>query len=96
MNVGLLLGITNAPQRGQKQKGSGTPLKIQKKVTASFTRKFNMRKNTEAKLLLDMFLQEYERWEDLQTRRKAYMPPNYEQLGDKMFQAYKTAKQYGY
>lgn len=55
-----------------------------------------MRKNTEAKLLLDMFLQEYEKWEDLQTRRKAYMSPNYEQLGDRMFQAYKTAKQYGY
>ena len=55
-----------------------------------------MRKQTEAKLLLQMFLKEYEVWEKGQERRNTYAKPNYEKLGDKMFQAYKTAKLYGY
>jgi hypothetical protein len=53
-------------------------------------------KNKQAEILLGIFVTEYERWEDSQTRRLAYSPPNYEKLGHKMFEAYKTAKEYGY
>ena len=53
-------------------------------------------KQSQAELILDMFVTEYERWEESQTRRKAYIPPNYEKLGHKMFEAYKTAKHYGF
>lgn len=53
-------------------------------------------KNKQAEILLGIFVTEYERWEDSQTRRLAYSPPNYEKLGHKMFEAYKVAKEYGY
>lgn len=54
-----------------------------------------MSEDTEAKLLLKMFIREYELWERGQSRRGLVMP-DYQKLGNKMFQAYKTAKQYGY
>jgi hypothetical protein len=44
MNVGLLLGTTSVPQRGQKQEGSGMSLKTWKKVTANSTKNSNMNK----------------------------------------------------
>ncbi len=44
MNVGLLLGTTSVPQRGQKQEGSGTSLKTWKKVTANSTKNSDMKK----------------------------------------------------
>ena len=52
-------------------------------------------KEKQAELILNMFVTEYERWEDSQARRPI-RPPNYEKLGHKMFEAYKTAKEYGY
>ena len=51
--------------------------------------------SNQAELILNMFVSEYERWEDSQARRPV-RPPNYEKLGHKMFEAYKTAKHYGY
>lgn len=52
-----------------------------------------MRKQAEE--ILGIFVNEYERWEDNEGRRSLH-PPNYEKLGHKMFEAYKTAKQYGF
>lgn len=51
--------------------------------------------NDVAAEVLKMFVSEYEGWEDSQAKRKFGLP-NYEKLGGRMFETYKTAKRYGY
>ena len=48
-----------------------------------------------AEAVLRTFVKEYDSWENFESRRRL-IPPNYEKLGQRMFEVYKTAKRYGF
>lgn len=45
--------------------------------------------------VLRQFTKAYESWEMQESRRKL-IPPNYEDLGHRMYEVFKTARGYGY
>ncbi len=48
-----------------------------------------------AEAVLSRFMKEYELWER-QMERRNMRAPDYKNLGERMFSAYKTAKSYGF
>lgn len=51
----------------------------------------------DAVAIVKLFIEEYENWEEAESRRRyGKLIPNYEVLGNKYYEAYKTAKKFGF
>lgn len=57
----------------------------------------NKLSDSDALTIVKLFVEEYEDWEAMESRRRySKLIPNYEALGNKYYEAYKTAKRFGF